>query len=327
MSGIDAIKTGEASELAGEFLDASAAYQSALTDADPLVVADARFHLGRVSWRQGRYDEAVTHYDAARIVTMQLGANNLRARVENGLGVVHHARGAYAQARASYAVALDMTSDPVQRGRVMLNLGAIANIEGDLESARLHYARSRALFQESGYRRGEALALHNIGMLHADQQSWDEAEEAYRRCLELLEQEGDRQMIANVLLNRSEVSCARTRYDEAIANCDLALSIYSEIGDEVGRGEALRWKGHALWHLPRFEEADRAISDAIRIAHRTQVKLLEAEASRDLGASRAAQRNWSGARKALTRALVLFEELGAQREVADVRAELGQLGS
>ena len=86
-------------------------------------------------------------------------------------------------------------------------------------------------------------------MLHADLEEWDEADEAYKRCLELCEAQGNKQMIANVLLNRSELSCARERYGDAVASCDLALSIYSAIGDEVGRGEAMRWKGHALRHM------------------------------------------------------------------------------
>src|SRR5689334_15008124 len=135
MVGAEAIVKGEASELAGEFLDASAAYESALGDDDPIVVADAHFHLGRVRWRQSRYDEAASHYEQARTAAVDLGANELRARIENGLGVVHHARGEMAQARAAYRVALDLAADTTQRGRILLNLGVIANIQGDYEEA------------------------------------------------------------------------------------------------------------------------------------------------------------------------------------------------
>jgi tetratricopeptide (TPR) repeat protein len=311
--------------LAGNYLDASGAYQAALVDDDERVVADAQFHLGRVSWRQGRFDEAVAHYESARQLAMRLGEEELRARIENGIGVVHHARGAYAQARASYAVALDCTSDDTQRGRILLNLGAVANIEGDFASARMYYAKSRSVFQRTGYARGEVSALHNLGMLNADEGRWVDADEAYRHCLELLETLRDRQGIATVLLNRSEISCARGDYDDAIANCDLALSIYADVGDDAGRGEALRWKGHALRDLGRFAEADHALIDAIRIAKRLQIKLLEAEASWDLGISGAAQRDVPSARAALERARELFTALGAQRELVDVDAALALL--
>jgi tetratricopeptide (TPR) repeat protein len=323
MSGRDALRAGEAAEVAGDFLAAAAAYQSALGDDDELVVADAEFRLGRVSWRQSRLDEAVTHYESARTMAIQLDATELRARIENGLGAVHYARGEFEQARASYGVALELATDPTQRGRVLLNLGAIANIQGDLEGARGNYTRSRTYFQQTGYVRGEAMALHNIGMLLADQKLWDEADESYQRCLVLLETEGDRQYIAHLLLDRSEVACGRGRFDDAVAGCDLALAIYTEIGDDAGRGEALRWKGYAALRMRRHEEAERLLNDAIRIARRTQGKLLEAEARRDLGESLASRGEHDAGRKMLTRAFTLFQELGARREIAELEKTLG----
>src|SRR6185503_11224945 len=228
MGSRDAIVAGEASELAGEFLEASAAYTSALGDHDPSVVADAHFHLGRVNWRQAHFDDAAREYEAARAIALQHGLKELRARVENGLGVVHHARGEYTQAKACYAIALELAGDDVQRGRVLLNRGASENIEGNLDAARSYYARSRAMSQQSGYTRGEAMALHNLGMLNADEGRWDDAEDAYNRCLQLLESFGDRQSIGHVLMNRTELHCGRERYEEAIASADLGLSIFSE---------------------------------------------------------------------------------------------------
>lgn len=323
--GIDAIARGEAAELAGEFLDASAAYESALDNEDQLVVADAHFHLGRVRWRQTRFDDAVAHYEKARATAVELGANELRARIENGLGVVHHARGELAQARAAYGVALELTTDPTQRGRVLLNLGAIANMQGNFEEARAQYARSRTLFRQTGYERGEAMALHNLGMLNADLSLWDEAEEAYQRCLDLLETIGDKQFIATVLVNRTELSCGRVRYEDAVANADLALSLYSELGDEWGRADSLRWKGHALRLLNRHGDARRTLEQAIRVAKRTQIPLIEAEASFDLGVSLMIGGEFAPARRALARSLELFDHLKAEREAERARAALAEL--
>jgi tetratricopeptide (TPR) repeat protein len=219
-------------------------------------------------------------------------------------------------------LARDISSDPVMRAKALLNLGIIANIEGDYQSATVHYMRSRTAFQQAEDRAGESLALHNLGMLHADQPHWDDADDAFQECLALCEMRGDRVLIASVLVNRSEVSCARERYDDAIADCDLAISVAGEIGAEVQRGEALRWKGHALWRAGRHAAAEHALREAVRIAHRTHVKLLEAEATRDLGLQAAERGDLPRARKMLSRAYVLFKTLGAQRELALLREEL-----
>jgi hypothetical protein len=58
-----------------------------------------------------------------------------------------------------------------------------------------------------------------------------------------------------------------------------------------------------------------------------QVKLLEAESLRDLARALVANGSADGARKSLARALALFEELGAERDVADTHARMARLGS
>jgi tetratricopeptide (TPR) repeat protein len=321
MQSNDVIRAGEVLELRGDMLEAAASY-AALNDPSPAVVGDARFHLGRVHFRQSKYAEAAAEFEQARAIALQHEILELRARVENGLGAVHYARGEYTRAKACYSVALDVTTDPVQRARVLLNLGIIANIEGDFELARTYYNRSSASAQQGESPLVQAMALHNLGMLNADEGRWDDAEDAYSQCVDLFEQLGDAQSMAAVLVNRSELSCARERYDEAVANCDLALSMYAELGDEAGRGEALRWKGRGLKYLGRRDESERVLHEAVRVAKRTGVRLLEAEASLDLGLSHADRGDGPQARRWLNRALELFESLGAQRDAEAVRVAL-----
>lgn len=326
VSGRDELVAGTQAETAGDFVGAAAAYQSALDDSNQAVVGDAHFHLGRIAWRQGQFDAAKERFEAARSVALRTGDSEARARAENGLGLVHYSRGEYVQARAALSVARDLSHDPVMRAKALLNLGIIANIEGDYDSAQTHYTRSRAAFQQAQDAAGEAIVLHNLGMLHADLQNWDDADDAFAQCLGLCEAQGDRVLIASVLVNRSEVSCARGRFDPAIADCDLAISVAEEIGAEVQRGEALRWKGRALWRSGRHEAGEQALREAVRIAHRTHVKLLEAESSRDLGVQATELGENERARKWLLRAQQLFESLGAQRELNGVREELERVG-
>lgn len=319
------IAAGEKAEIAGDFVGAVAAYQAALEDQDETTVGDAHFHLGRVAWRQGQFEAAKDRFETARGIAQKTGDVEARARSENGLGLVHYSRGEYVQARAALTIARDLSHDPVMRAKSLLNLGIIANIEGDYEGAQRDYIRARASFQQAEDKAGEILALNNLGMLHADLQNWDDADHAFEQCLTLSESLGDRLRIASALVNRSEVSCARGRYEDAIADCDRAVVIAKEVGAEAQRGDALRWKGHALWRAERHAAAEESLREAVRIAHRTHVKLLEAEASRDLGLQAVALGKAPQARKWLTRALHLFDALGAQPEMSAIREELNRL--
>lgn len=322
MTADELFRDGMALEDAGDFIGAETLFRSLLGHTDPAVAGTARFHLGRVTWKQGRLDEALALCDEARTTAVRIGDNMLRAQVENAVGVLHVARGEYEQAQAAYAVALDLTPDMRTRAKIALNLGVIENIRGNYEHAARRYTQSEQLFRAAGDQRGAALVLHNRGMLHADRAEWDEADEAFERALALFESQANRQMIANVLLNRSEVSFGRRRTDEAIARCDMALHIYGEIGDEIGRGESLRWKGHGMRLLGRYSEADVCLTEAVRIADRGRAKLLAAESLRELGLTERAAGKPADAKRTLARALAIFQELGAQPEIQEVTAEM-----
>jgi hypothetical protein len=64
----------------------------------------------------------------------------------------------------------------------------------------------------------------------------------------------------------------------------------------------------------------------VRLARQLGIPLLEAEASRDLGALHLASGDRAGARAWLERALEKFTGLGAKREAGEVRDQLQTLG-
>ena len=276
MTGPEAQAAGEEAEAAGDFVGASAAYQAVLSDVGSRAsLGRAQFSLGRVAWRQGQLDSAKERFEAARATALHAEDDEARARAENGIGLVHYGRGEYVQARAAFDVARDYVDAIRFRAKRFSNLGILANIDGDFdgsEDAATHGVAPS--FQQAGeIAPAKPSPCTTSAWCNADLHNWDDADDAFRDCLDLCEQQGNRPFIASVLVNRSEVYCARERFDEAIADCDIAISIAKEIGAEVQRGEALRWKGHALSCLRAdTRRAESPLRDAIRIARRTHVK-------------------------------------------------------
>jgi tetratricopeptide (TPR) repeat protein len=316
---------GEDAERRGELVVAANAYTAAADSPEIPVVAAATFRLGRVSWRQGRFDEALRHYERARALASLFTDDELVASIENAVGAVQCERGLYVQARASYLVALERAEQSALRGRVLLNLGVLANIQGELDEARARYGKSIAEFEQAKDDEGLALVYHNLGMVHADRADWAAAGESYERALTISERLGMRQMVANVLLNRSEVLCARKRAGDAVASSERALALYGELGDQAGRAEAHRWKGRALVLLGNASGAKEFLQEAVRLAKQLGTPLLEAEASRDMGEVCLTLDDHAGARTWLQRALEGFETLGARRETAAVREQLARV--
>ena len=323
--GSAAIEAGELAEHRGEYLEALLAFQAALEDPDPLVVATAYNCLGKLAWQQGAYDASFDAFEKARALAIRHDSLAVRARAEIGLGNVYYARGDYARARELYDSVRAIGGAPDVRGKVLLNLGVIANIEGDMATAERHYRRARDAFAEAEDVFGQAQAHHNLGKLHADRLEWDDADAAYAEALRLCGDNYDRELVGLVTMDRSELACSMGRYADAVRLCDSALAIFDEIGAEVLRGTALRWKGRALRELGKYQLAERALTDAMRIAHRAQAKLLEAESMLELGSMLALSGDQAAARKWLNRALEVFLALGATREADEVAADLKAL--
>lgn len=325
MGTLDALKAGEAAELAGDFAGAAHHYTLALEDGDAHEAAEAGFRLARIAYRQGQFDRALAAFEGVRGEALSLGDTDLRARAENGVGAVRYARGEYALARSAYELALSLTSDDNSRAKALLNLGVIATIEGRVADARAIYGRARALFVGTGDARGEAMALHNLGMLLADESEYEAADECYARCLELAELHGDRQLMANVMVDRTELACASGRVDEGLASCDMALLIAAELGDEVTRAEALRWRGAALTQLGQLADATVALEEARRLAARYGMQLLGAEVSRASARLHEAQGDRGRALAEATAARDGFAALGAARDAAEAAALVDRL--
>jgi tetratricopeptide (TPR) repeat protein len=207
-------------------------------------------------------------------------------------------------------------------GKIALNLGVIENILGNLADAREHYERAHALFVQAGDVSSTMLALHNRAMVEADLRLWDLADASFLAALELARSTNNPEMIAKTLVNHSEVLIERGALDEAVQHCDHALTIYQTVSDEVGRAEALRWRAPAHARACRYEVAELDASEALRVAVRCGVRLLEAESARDVGLLRIQRGDRPGGHKHLRRALQLFVKLGAHREIEETRAML-----
>ncbi len=322
MTGADRLAAGARAEARGEYPAALRAYRAVAAGSDELLAAEARLAIGRVSWRQGRYDAALVALESALVLAARAGATELWARIESGIGAVHHARGEYASARRAYAASLARTADEGMRGKAILNLGVIESIEGNHEDALEHYERALRLLTRCGDTASAMRAVHDRGIAQVDLRQWDAADASFLAALAMATDAGDREMTARTLMGRSEVLVERGAMREAIDHCDRALVIFAELHDGVGRGEALHRRGRALGRAGELAAAERSVAEAARIATRAGARLLEAEAVRDLGILRGMLGDVEGGEKLLRQALALFTTLGIRREAQAIEAQL-----
>jgi tetratricopeptide (TPR) repeat protein len=320
-----ALVEGDAAEQKGDLAAAITAYRRLSTSDVPVAAAQGLFRLGRVAWRQGRLDDALELYERARASAIELGDDELRAAIENGVGSVYCQRGIFTQARASFAVASELAVSAKLRGRIQINIGALALLLGDVEEARESYERAVELLDSINDEEALTLALHNLALAHSEEQDWEAAEKAFERCLALAEKRGDKSVMAGAMLNQAELRCEAERYPEAIERSEKSLALFGELEDESGRAAALRVQGEIYRKMHQLEEAEPRLKEAIRIAGRLQLLTLEAEAARELGMVKAGRGDVTSATKWLRRALARFSLMSADDQMHAIEEQLQAL--
>ena len=88
-------------------------------------------------------------------------------------GNVLMCRGDFPAATLVFESLLATELDSRLHGVVLQNLGSILAQKGQLGAAERAFAESYGYFRQSGYRRGEAIALNNIGRVALDRRDVD----------------------------------------------------------------------------------------------------------------------------------------------------------
>jgi putative nucleotidyltransferase with HDIG domain len=325
---LDAARAAEAS---GQWDDALSIYEKALEQHRANggeAVAELLRKIGLVHYYRGNFEMSFALFERSKATAQNaelLGhvaaADNCLAIVHQSLGQLDTAETLYEEAQR-YALAAGNESLAVM---IDQNLGTIANIRGDSETALRRYSSALRRYQSLGDEVGAARALNNIGIAHADMKQWQAAEQAFDHALANAESSKDAETLGTVQLNRADLNLRLERFDDARDCCDQAFEIFSRIGSTSGLGET--YKAYAMLYRQsgKLHLAEAHLSVVAELAREADHTLLEAEAERERAHVNLDQGRKSEALRSLNRAHRLFTTLKARRELVDVDSGLDAL--
>lgn len=182
-----------------------------------------------------------------------------------------------------------------------------------------------ALSAPRGTDHPEELAfLHHLaGIAAQDRQEWAEAEQHYRRSVEIRLTVGAGSSTGITYHQLGVVAQHHRRFDEATAHYRRALDLFSEDGDRLGAASTYGQLGAIAQQQRRFEEATAHHRHALDIFQALNDRLRTAATLAQLGAI--AQQQWSleEATEHYRRALDIQLELNERRGTAVILHELG----
>jgi len=261
-------------------------------------------------------------YDVAR----QAGNDLLAAEALNTLGGLHLSAGAPEDARRAFLEALELGGSSRElRARVEQNLGILANIQGELHEAIARYERSLDAYRDCGDEHGCALAYHNLGMVSADRGRLTAADVYFRESRALAERVGDVYLRGLCLVNHAEVDVMCQRFENARQKAEEALALFDQLGVRSAKADAYRVIGMVYRETGRVVLAESRLRSAIELAVAGDAVLGEAEASRELALLYQAMGRNQDALRLLDTASRLFQRLDARVDLVDVGGKMAEL--
>jgi len=233
--------------------------------------AAARFNLGNVYGDLRRYSEAVEAYQRA----WRQGTEDLLFKMlvlGRLAGAVTGSLTDWARGKAYYEQALQLA---LQLGDHEEELGFLSNLIvcsfhiGDAEATRGYFERQMARAREFDNPYALAQAHMVWGRIHREQGNADEAVEACKRALDLLETLHRRQESAGVLRELADSEARRGDYQPALEHLDRAGQIAQEIRDRFTEALALNSRAEIFVQLGDYAKAIELHQRARRILQDT----------------------------------------------------------
>jgi tetratricopeptide (TPR) repeat protein len=304
----------------------AAAIQAAERASERAVMAESLRRSGIVQHQRSEPALARELCERSHHIAMDIGDTVLAAEALNALAGFDLESGSMHAAREKFDQALELGGSSAHlRGRIEQNLGILANIHGDPSEAMARYRASLLSFESVGENRGCAIAYHNLGMVSADCEYWDDADRYFRLSLSIARAIGDIHLEGLGLLNHAEVHLARRDYDHARHNAESALGIFDQLGSQLDKADAYRVIGRAYRETGRYPLAESRLRSAMELAVDTGSVLTEAEVAREMALLYQAMGRGHETLAYLHVARTLFGRLDARLDLVDVATRINQL--
>jgi DNA-binding SARP family transcriptional activator/Tfp pilus assembly protein PilF len=284
--------------------------------------------LGLVAWWQGRYEQAADNLQQAVMLSREAGDYNGQAIALANLGIVEGQQGRYEQAADYLRQALAMvreTGDRVGETSALVNLGMVEDQQGRYEQAADYYQQALALSRETGDHNSQAYTLANLGIIEQRRGCFELAASYIRQCLSIFRTVGNRSGQSPALAALGDVELRQGHCGRAADNYRESLALCRELGDRSGEAVALNGLGEAFLAAGRPADAHVQNAAALRLATQIGQKHEQARAHACLAAAHRTTGEHVQARRHFLDALSLYQNLGAETDAEQVRAELNSL--
>jgi eukaryotic-like serine/threonine-protein kinase len=229
----------------------------------------------------GKSDQALKDYKEALALWQELGDKMGTGDVLNDLGQFYVDHGQYDDGLKLFKESLQAEVDvgnQANQGMVLNNIGNVYFFKADYQNARTYFEQALQLREKLKVPGAIADAVHNLGDTSSKMGEYDQALGQYLRALDLRRSTGDKRGAALESSSMGTLFGYQGRYGAALSAEEDALKTFRELQERgYWLAEILAYYGNALAQVGRNDDAQKALEEAMNVAHELKNQTTTAE--------------------------------------------------
>jgi len=237
-------------------------------------VASSLNMIATVENRLGNASAALANYKESLSVFQRIGDKRSTAVIEMNLGSYYSDHANYDEALKSTTDALTLFRDLGDEARQALslnNLGTIRSYMGNFQDALTYYQQAYQIREKLKLTDDMAQSLHNLAETNVELGQYETAVAQYLKALEIRRNSGDQNGVA---VNSSSLGALFTeqgKYGSALSALQESLKDFQQTNDQTWiMVEAMGRYGNVLSEVGRWDEGQKTLENAVKLA--TDVK-------------------------------------------------------
>ena len=290
--------------------------------------AAAIHYIGESHWRLGNFDEARSHLDRALSMEHAAGYRMEEGKTLNSLGLLEWDLGNYEPAIEKFRSARAIgreLGDRKLEGASLNNLSLVYDELGDYRTSLTQYREVLTIYEDADFPRGMGDTLGNIGGVHLLLGHYREALGYYQQALEISEQLKSKPSMSQDQGNIALCFLGLGEIDAALEHFDQAIALAKQAGMKQDEAYWMRGKGNGLIRTGRYDQGLDLQQAALVIYEGVQAQAELAEALHDMGQLYLLLGDPESAERHFKRALDLAQTIGLSRGITQNLLALGDL--
>ena len=237
--------------------------------------------IAQIQKRLGNPDVALTSLKEALQIQREIGDKRGTGTTLINLGSFYEDRGNYDQALQNYKESLQIQREVGNQDGEGLSLNNIGNIylfKAQYDAAQTYFERALQIRKNTKNPGDIADTLHNLAETATNKGQYDEALRQYLLALQIRRDAGDKRGAAIESHSTGTLFEYQGQYGAAVSAKLEALKVFQDLKIRgFWMSEVLSGTGHALAMLGRSDEAQKDLSEALKLAEELKNRALTAQ--------------------------------------------------